>query len=165
MTLTRKAIRPAQTAILLDHGILPVSLDYRLCPEVNIIDGPMTDVRDGYRWAQSPSGLQAAPDMRSIHIKVDTTNIVMIGWSTGGHLAMTTVWTTKEVSLPPPKAILGFYSPTDFESSGMFEIHISFVIACSGSADMSFLDRPRRTPCGGVYRVQYSDGKAHCVFT
>ncbi|KAL8722875.1 MAG: hypothetical protein Q9225_000708 [Loekoesia sp. 1 TL-2023] len=119
MTLTRKAIRPAQTAFLLDHGILPVSLDYRLCPEINIIDGPMTDVRDAYRWARSPSGLQAALDMRSIRIKVDTANILMIGWSTGGHLAMTTAWTTKEVGLPPPKAILGFYSPTDFESGDL----------------------------------------------
>ncbi|KAL8933262.1 MAG: hypothetical protein Q9211_005878, partial [Gyalolechia sp. 1 TL-2023] len=116
MTLTRKAIRPAQTAFLLDHGILPVSLDYRLCPEINIIDGPMTDIRDGYAWARSPSGLQAVLDARSIRLKVDSTKIVMIGWSTGGHLAMTTAWTTKELGLPPPNAVLAFYSPTDFTS-------------------------------------------------
>ncbi|KAL9004771.1 MAG: hypothetical protein Q9188_002428 [Gyalolechia gomerana] len=128
MTLTRKAIRPAQTAFLLDHGILPVSLDYRLCPETNIIDGPMTDVRDAYAWARSPSGLQAVLDTRNIRLRVDTTNIVMIGWSTGGHLAMTTAWTTKELGLPPPKAVLAFYSPTDFTSG-----------AKSKSADVSSL--------------------------
>ncbi|KAI4253110.1 MAG: hypothetical protein LQ352_003889, partial [Teloschistes flavicans] len=116
MTLSRKAIRPAQTAFLLHHGILPISLDYRLCPEIDIINGPIEDVRDAYSWARSPSGLQAVLDARNIRVKVDAANIALIGWSTGGHLAMTTSWTTKQLSVPPPKAILAFYSPTDFES-------------------------------------------------
>ena len=118
MTLSRKAVRPSQTAFLLAHDILPVSLDYRLCPEINIIDGPMTDIRDAYAWARSPSGLQAALIDRNSSIRVDTAKVVVIGWSTGGHLAMTSAWTSKELDLPPPNAILGFYSPTDFESGG-----------------------------------------------
>ncbi|KAL9606215.1 MAG: hypothetical protein Q9179_000612 [Wetmoreana sp. 5 TL-2023] len=143
MTLTRRAIRPAQTAFLLDHGILPISLDYRLCPEINIIDGPMTDVRDAYGWAQSPSGLQAALDSRNIPVTVDTANIVMIGWSTGGHLAMTTAWTTKEVGLPPPKAILGFYSPTDFESGDLDGIRAEEYARCSISMEKLIASLPR----------------------
>ena len=114
MTLSRKAIRPLQTAFLLAHDVLPVSIDYRLCPETNLIDGPIRDVRDAYAWAQTD--LQAVVSGRGI--KIDERGIVVIGWSTGGHLAMTTAWTSKEAGLKPPVAILSFYGPTDFESGG-----------------------------------------------
>ncbi|KAM0172578.1 hypothetical protein ACHAPF_007314 [Botrytis cinerea] len=115
MTLSRKAIRPAQTSLLLANNIIPVSLDYTLCPEVDLINGPIADIRDAYIWAQTKlPGLVS--DER---IKIDPTKIVMIGWSTGGHLAMTTAWTTKDIGLEPPCAILAFYSPTDFESGDL----------------------------------------------
>lgn len=119
MTLSRKAIRPFQTASLLAHNILPISIDYRLCPEINLIDGPIADVCDAYAWAQT--GLQAV--VRSKGILIDEKRIVVIGWSTGGHLAMTTAWKSKEAGLTPPVAILSFYGPTDFESGGEFVPH------------------------------------------
>ncbi|RAL60849.1 hypothetical protein DID88_010174 [Monilinia fructigena] len=115
MTLSRKAIRPAQTSLLLANNILPISLDYRLCPEVDLISGPMVDIRDAYFWAQSE--LHGLVSKRGIG--VDPTKIVVIGWSTGGHLAMTTAWTTIMSDLKPPVAILAFYSPTDFESGDL----------------------------------------------
>ena len=114
MTLSRKAVRPLQTAFLLAHNILPVSIDYRLCPEINLIDGPITDVCDAYAWAQTR--LQSM--IESTGTVVSEKKIVVIGWSTGGHLAMTTAWKSKEAGLQPPVAILSFYSPTDFESGG-----------------------------------------------
>ena len=114
MTLSRKAIRPLQTAFLLAHDVLPISIDYRLCPETNLIDGPITDVCDAYAWVQTK--LQAV--VKSRGILVDEKRIVVIGWSTGGHLAMTTAWKSKEAGLKPPVAILSFYGPTDFESGG-----------------------------------------------
>ncbi|MCJ1386179.1 hypothetical protein MMC17_009305 [Xylographa soralifera] len=115
MTLSRKAIRPFQTAFLLAHGVLPVSIDYRLCPEINLIDGPFTDVCDAYAWVQD--GLQDI--MRSKGVSIDTGKIVVIGWSTGGHLAMTTAWTSRQAGLKPPVAILSFYGPTDFMSGDL----------------------------------------------
>jgi acetyl esterase/lipase len=115
MTLSRKAIRPAQSAFLLANGVLPVSLDFRLCPEVSFIDGAMVDVRDAYAWAQE----ELPHLMRSNNIALDTSRIAVIGWSTGGHLAMTTGWTLQDAGLSSPKVILSFYSPTDFESGGM----------------------------------------------
>ena len=114
MTLSRKAVRPLQTAFLLAHDVLPISVDYRLCPETNLIDGPITDVCDAYAWVQTK--LQAV--VKSRGILVDEKRIVVIGWSTGGHLAMTTAWKSKEAGLKPPVAILSFYGPTDFESGG-----------------------------------------------
>ena len=114
MTLSRKAIRPLQPAFLLTHNVLPVSIDYRLCPEINLIDGPIKDVCDAYAWVQT--GLQAV--VKAKGILVDEKRIVVIGWSTGGLLAMTTAWTSKEAGLRCPVAILSFYGPTDFESGG-----------------------------------------------
>lgn len=125
MTLSRKAIRPFQTAFLLAHNVMPVSIDYRLCPEVNLIDGPITDVCDAYAWAQQ-GGLQAV--LRRRGISVDEKRIVVIGWSTGGHLAMTTAWKSKEAGLRPPVAILSFYGPTDFVSGGEFAGLLHFVV-------------------------------------
>lgn len=48
--LSRKDIRPKQTQILLDAGFVPVSVDYRLCPETTLEEGPITDVRDALGW-------------------------------------------------------------------------------------------------------------------
>ncbi|KAL1877487.1 Type I Iterative PKS [Diaporthe australafricana] len=115
MTLSRAAIRPAQTEFLLANGILPVSLDYRLCPEVNLIDGPIADIRDAYLWAQQSLKSLVAP----WDVVIDNAKIALIGWSTGGHLAMTTSWTVKELGVAPPAAILSFYGPTDFESGAL----------------------------------------------
>lgn len=114
MTLSRKAVRPAQTKFLLSHNILPISVDYRLCPEVNVIEGPISDVRDAYVWIQN--NLSAITS--KFGISVDTHRIASIGWSTGAHLAMSLAWTTKEVKVRPPTVILGLYGPTDFESGG-----------------------------------------------
>ena len=125
MTLSRKAVRPLQTAYLLAHDVLPVSIDYRLCPEINLIDGPIADVRDALVWVQKEKGLQAA--IRDEGVVIDEQRVVMIGWSTGGHLAMTTAWTSVEAGLKPPMAILSFYAPTDFVSGGeLFFSHTFF---------------------------------------
>ncbi|PWY93856.1 ketoacyl-synt-domain-containing protein [Aspergillus sclerotioniger CBS 115572] len=117
MTLSRKAVRPSQTSFLLTKGILPISIDYRLCPLVNIIDGPMTDVRDAYAWAQ-----QDLPHILRGKVEVDPTKIVVIGWSTGGHLAMTTSWTARAAGLTPPLAILSFYCPTNYDPSAQMQM-------------------------------------------
>ncbi|KAF2008704.1 ketoacyl-synt-domain-containing protein [Aaosphaeria arxii CBS 175.79] len=115
MALSRKAIRPAQTRYLLANGFLPVSIDYRLCPEVNLVEGPFADVRDGYWWARSELPLL----LLKRGIMVDSDRVVVIGWSTGGHLAMSLGWTTREACLPSPTAILCFYTPVDFEFNAL----------------------------------------------
>lgn len=115
MTLSRKAIRPFQTQHLLANGFLPVSVDYRLCPEVNLIDGPMTDVCDAYKWARTTLPLIAA----QYGVAVNGNKVVVIGWSSGGHLALSIGWTANMANITPPTAVLSFYAPVDFESGGM----------------------------------------------
>jgi acetyl esterase/lipase len=116
MTLSRKYVRPAQTRHLLAHGFLPVSLDFRLCPEVNLIEGPIADIRDGYQWARE----KMPQELSKLGVTVDSENIVAIGWSTGGHLALSLAWSTLQAGLPPPTAILSFYAPVNFDSAEIF---------------------------------------------
>ncbi|KAJ5827566.1 hypothetical protein N7447_004329 [Penicillium robsamsonii] len=110
--LSRKDIRPKQTKMLLAAGFLPVSIDYRLCPEVSLLKGPMEDCRDALEWARQvlPGLALKRPD-----VKPDGDHVVSVGWSTGGHLAMTLAWTSAMIGVRPPEAILSFYCPTDYE--------------------------------------------------
>ncbi|POS72644.1 polyketide synthase [Diaporthe helianthi] len=63
VTLSRRAVRPAQTRYLLELGILPVSIDYRLCPEVNLVDGPKQDVCDALKWITGSSSTGDTTDL------------------------------------------------------------------------------------------------------
>lgn len=112
--LSRKDVRTKQTQLLLDNGLLPVSVDYRLCPEMNIIEGPMTDVCDALQWAR-----YTLPnlELKCPGLQVDGQSIVVIGWSTGGTLAMTLAWLASQQGFNPPEAILAFYCPTDYEAA------------------------------------------------
>ena len=72
----------------------------------------MTDVCDALRWAR-----EELPNLklRCSGIQVDGSQVVVIGWSSGGHLAMTLAWTARLQNLRPPEAILAFYCPLDYE--------------------------------------------------
>ncbi|KAI0378532.1 hypothetical protein F5Y04DRAFT_272492 [Hypomontagnella monticulosa] len=110
--LSRKDIRPKQTQILLDAGFIPISVDYRLCPEVTLLEGPMTDVRDALSWARNTLPSLA---LRRRDVRIDGSRVVAVGWSTGGTLALSLGWTAPSAGLAPPQAILTFYCPTDYE--------------------------------------------------
>ena len=114
--LSRKDIRPKQTKILLDSGFLPISIDYRLCPEVTLSEGPMTDVCHALEWARYTL---PALNLGCPGLEINGERVVAIGWSTGGHLAMSLAWTAPQRSLKPPSAILAFYCPTDYEDECM----------------------------------------------
>jgi acetyl esterase/lipase len=109
---TRKDIRDDQTQILLQAGFLPVSIDYRLCPEVSLPKGAMVDVLDALTWARTtlPTLALSRPDIRP-----DGERVVAVGWSSGAHLAMTLGFTAPAKGIRAPEAILSFYGPTDYE--------------------------------------------------
>ncbi|KFY86576.1 hypothetical protein V500_07539 [Pseudogymnoascus sp. VKM F-4518 (FW-2643)] len=86
---------------LLELGFVVISANYRLCPTTTVYDGPVSDTLDAYRWAQNtlPGLLK-----RDSGIDVDGTEIVVLGHSCGGTLALLTA------GLPnPPLAILDLY--------------------------------------------------------
>jgi acetyl esterase/lipase len=109
---TRKDIHIKHIKTLLERGFLPVSVDYRLCPEVNLAEGPVTDACDALVWArQKLSQLQ----LERTDIRVDGDRVVAVGWSSGGHLAMTLAYSSKAKNIPPPEAVLAFYCPSNLE--------------------------------------------------
>ncbi|KAI0905937.1 BcPKS19, polyketide synthase [Ustulina deusta] len=109
---SRKDIRPAQTRHLLEKGFLPVSLDHRLCPEVSLAEGPMVDVCDALHWARH---ILPHIDSGRPGLQIDGERVVVVGWSSGGQLAMSLAWTAPQRGLRPPEAILAFYCPTNYE--------------------------------------------------
>lgn len=111
---SRKDIRPAQTRLLLAQGYLPVSLDHRLCPEVPLVDGGMEDVCSALDWARKTLPNLTTPS-RPSGIAIDGSRIVVVGWSSGGQLALSLAWTAPSRGIAPPNAILAFYAPTDYE--------------------------------------------------
>lgn len=112
MIFSRKDIRPPQTRLLLEKGFLPVSIDHRLCPEVSLSEGPMVDVCDALAWARYE--LPHLKLQRS-GVQIDGDRVVVVGWSSGGQLAMSLAWTAPQRGLRPPEAILAFYCPTNYE--------------------------------------------------
>ncbi|KAL8705671.1 MAG: hypothetical protein Q9225_008015 [Loekoesia sp. 1 TL-2023] len=72
----------------------------------------MTDVRDALRWARE----------KLPHLKLDCPNleingdaVAVIGWSTGGTLAMSLGFTPQAHGIRPPDAILAFYCPSNYD--------------------------------------------------
>lgn len=108
--LSRTAIRPYQTLHLLNEGFLPVSLDYRYCPEISIIEGAVRDVCDGLRWVRNELPALAKKEGFTINAE----KIVSIGWSTGGHLAMMLASVASRAGIQPPVGVLAFYPPVDY---------------------------------------------------
>lgn len=131
--LSRKDIRPSQIETLLDHGFLPVSIDYRLCPEITLSEGPMTDVYDALAWARTV--LPRLPLQRR-DISIDGECVVGIGWSTGGHLALTLGFTSPLRTIRPPDATLVFYCPLDYEDPFWSEPNFPFGDSASPSTLM-----------------------------
>ena len=98
--------------MLLANGFLPVSVDYRLCPEVTLVEGPMTDVRDALRWAREELPFI---DLKRSGLKIDGGCVAAIGWSTGGTLTMSLGFSARPHNIKPPEVVLAFYCPTSYD--------------------------------------------------
>jgi len=75
----------------LERGWIVLSLDHRLCPGVNLIDGPMSDVRSALSWVQN-GGLEKSLRKEGYkHVRPDGERVMAMGASSGGHLALSLV--------------------------------------------------------------------------
>jgi acetyl esterase/lipase len=65
-------------------GFVVVVPNYRLCPQISVFDGPVTDAKDCLLWAgKTLPGL-----LQEKSVNVDPTRVVTMGHSAGGTLAL-----------------------------------------------------------------------------
>ena len=113
--LTRSDIPPAAIKRLL-RKYLPISVDYRLCPETTLLNGPMVDARAALSWVRTK--LAGLPLLRP-DIVPNAEAVVAMGWSTGGQLAASLAWT----AVTPPNVVVGWYCPTDYSDKFWQQAH------------------------------------------
>ena len=82
---SREMLPPAHVEALNEAGFVVVSSDYRLCPTISVVDGPVADSIAAYEWAQNelPALLE-----KDHGVRVDGKSIVTLGHSCGGGLAL-----------------------------------------------------------------------------
>lgn len=76
----------------LERGWIVVALEHRLCPQVDIYEGPVTDCRDALHWVYSgglSKQLQTNHDTSTFAVDMD--RVVAFGTSSGGTLALALV--------------------------------------------------------------------------
>jgi len=74
----------------LERGWIVLSIEHRLCPGVNVFEGPMTDVKDVYLWIKE-GGLAKGMQDASCSVEPDPDRVMVMGTSAGGHLALSLV--------------------------------------------------------------------------
>lgn len=87
-----------QVKDMTERGWIVVSLEHRLCPQVDILEGPIADARDCLQWILNGSlekDLQGIED--ASRFKVDYNRVVAVGTSSGGTLALALVSTHLKV--------------------------------------------------------------------
>lgn len=73
------------------RGWVALVPNHRLCPQVNLLEGPMKDIRDLLAWIYD-GGLQTKLDSLKGHeYKVDVDHVFAFGTSSGGTLALSLV--------------------------------------------------------------------------
>lgn len=80
----------------LNRGWIVLAPNHRLCPGVNLLDGPMRDIRDLLSWIYEghlDEYLSSQGNWRA-----DLGNVAAFGTSSGGHLALSLVLPTFEDS-------------------------------------------------------------------
>ena len=92
---SRTSIAPYQLTRYLQSGFTVVSIDYRLAPETKLPE-IIEDLKDAVQWVR-----EKGPDLFS----ADPNQLVVIGHSAGGYLALMTGYGID----PLPQAIVSFY--------------------------------------------------------
>lgn len=72
----------------LNRGWIVVVPDHRLCPQVDIFEGPVQDIRDLLHWIQNGELNKIISEKTSGAVFCDVDRIVAFGTSAGGTLAL-----------------------------------------------------------------------------
>ncbi|OKP14959.1 hypothetical protein PENSUB_4304 [Penicillium subrubescens] len=92
----------------LERGWIVLVPNHRLCPGVNMLEGPMQDIRDLLTWVYH-GHLDAVLKEQGAY-RADLENVAAFGTSSGGHLALGLGFDVPK----PAKAILSLYGTVHF---------------------------------------------------
>lgn len=84
-----KMVSMPQVNDCLERGWIVIVPNHRLCPGVNLLEGPMQDIRDLLAWVYD-GHLDVVLAEQGPH-RVDMENVAAFGTSSGGHLALSLV--------------------------------------------------------------------------
>ncbi|OJI96474.1 hypothetical protein ASPVEDRAFT_98181, partial [Aspergillus versicolor CBS 583.65] len=101
----------AQIEDSLERGWVVLAPDHRLCPQVNILEGPMGDIRSLHAWVHD-GHLDQELQARSFPLAIDKRKIIATGSASGGHACLGLAFDTGVT--PPPAAIMDLYAPKNF---------------------------------------------------
>jgi acetyl esterase/lipase len=83
-----KMVNKDQVSDCLSRGWIVLAPNHRLCPQVNLLEGPMQDCRDLLAWVLD-GGLETALRRQAASTLVpDLDHVFAFGTSSGGHLAL-----------------------------------------------------------------------------
>jgi len=147
IVFTRRDIHMKHIKMLHKRGFLPVSFDYRLCPETTLVEGPITDSVDALRWVR-----HSLPSLRrhgGRGVRIDSNKVAAVGWSSGGHLAMTLGYAAQARGIQPPDVIIAFYCPTNLEADWWKHPILPRCIQESPETDYDLLEGVQAEPISG----------------
>ena len=75
----------------LDRGWIVLAPNHRLCPQVDLLDGPMRDCRDLLAWIYGGGLHETVASQTSIPYPLDLDHVFAFGTSSGGTLALSLV--------------------------------------------------------------------------
>jgi acetyl esterase/lipase len=147
----------------LSRGWIVVAPNHRLCPQVDVLEGPISDCRRLWQWIHA-GNLDALLGEHGHKITVDRSRMVVIGTSAGGMIAYSLAFADQP---NPPLAILDFYGSKDPRNSFWSET-LPFIPAPPMQADT--IDRVlAETPTATKHSVslegQKSDSLPDARFT
>lgn len=96
----------------LDRGWIVLAPDHRLCPQVDILEGPMGDIRSLHSWVHA-GHLDDVLKKRGIPLAADKRRIIATGSASGGHACLGLAF-NNDPATPLPAAIMEFYAPKNF---------------------------------------------------
>ena len=98
---------------LLELGFLPITVDYRLCPETTLLEGPVSDCCDAIRFIR-----EDLQNVRLLGPRVfpDASKVLAAGCSSGGLLVLNLDSESRLRGIKGPDVILAFYAPSDLQS-------------------------------------------------
>ncbi|KAF5532783.1 hypothetical protein FMEXI_12194 [Fusarium mexicanum] len=104
-----KMVNKDQVSDCLSRGWIVLAPNHRLCPQVNLLEGPMQDCRDLLAWVYN-GGLETALGKADSTLVPDLDHVFAFGTSSGGHLSLCLGF-----GVPRPVAgIYDMYGPSNF---------------------------------------------------